>query len=58
MLETVVAHLDSKFVAENATKLVKDIPSLKNPFPKRKRGNRLIFSIAKSMGEEGISDDP
>lgn len=58
VLETVVGLLDSKFVAENATKLVKDMPSLKHPFPKRKRGNRLIFSIAKNAGEEGIGEDP
>ena len=58
MLETVVGHLDCKFVAENATKLVKDMPSLKHPYPKRKRGNRLIFSIAKNVGEAGINEDP
>lgn len=57
MLETVVGHLDCKFVAENATKLVKDMPSLKHPYPKRKRGNRLIFSIAKNVGEAGINED-
>jgi hypothetical protein len=26
--------------------------------PKRKRGNRLVFSIAKNIGEEGIDKDP
>lgn len=49
---------DRKFVAENATKQIKDIPSLKNPFPKRKRGIRLLFVVAKNVGEEGIDDDP
>ena len=58
VLETVVGRVDTKFVAENATKLMKDIPSLKNPFPKRKLGNRLIFAVAKNVGEEGIGDDP
>ncbi|MGB1508117.1 MAG: hypothetical protein ACPG9L_05415 [Crocinitomicaceae bacterium] len=58
VLETVVGLLDCKFVAENATKLVKDMPSLKHPYPKRKRGNRLIFSIAKNVGEAGIHEDP
>ena len=57
VLETVVGKVDSKFVAENATKMIKDIPSLKNPFPKRKLGNRLIFAVAKNVGEEGIGDD-
>ena len=45
-------------MAENATKIIKDIPSLKHPFPKRKRGNILIFSVAKNVGEEGIDEDP
>ena len=58
VLETVVSRVDTKFVAENATKQIKDIPSLKNPFPKRKRGNRLIFIVAKNVGEDGIDDDP
>lgn len=53
-----MGRVETKFVAENATKQVKDIPSLKNPFPKRKRGIRLIFLIAKNVGEEGIDDDP
>ena len=57
VLETVVGRLDPRFVAENATKLIKDIPGLKNPFPKRKRGNRLVFAIAKNVGEEGIDED-
>lgn len=57
VLESVVGKVDSKFVAENATKMIKDIPSLKNPFPKRKLGNRLIFAVAKNVGEEGIGDD-
>lgn len=58
VLETVVSRIDHKFVAENATKIIKDIPNLKNPISKRKRGNRLIFSVAKNVGEEGIEEDP
>lgn len=57
VLETVVGRCDHKFVAENATKMIKDIPGLKNPFPKRKLGNRLIFAVAKNVGEDGISAD-
>lgn len=58
MLECVVSRLDIKFVAENVTKAIKDIPSLKHPLPKRKRGNRLVFSIAKNIGEDGLDKDP
>lgn len=58
VLETAVSRVEHKFVAENATKIIKDIPSLKHPLPKRKRGNRLIFSVAKNVGEDGIEEDP
>ena len=58
VLETVVSRLDIKFVAENVTKAIKDIPSLKHQLPKRKRGNRLVFSVAKNVGEDGIDKDP
>jgi len=40
------------------TKPLKDMPGLKHPFAKRKRGNRLVFSVAKNIGEEGIDKDP
>jgi hypothetical protein len=38
--------------------LVMDIPSLKNPFAKRKRGNMLITSLAKNLGETGFDREP
>lgn len=47
MLEAVVCRVEIKFVAENVTKIIKDIPGLKHPFAKRKRGNRLVFGVAK-----------
>ena len=53
-----MSRLDSKFVAENVTKAIKDIPGLKHPLPKRKRGNRLVFSVAKNIGEDGLDKDP
>ena len=57
VLETVSSRLDIKFVAENVTKMIKDIPSLKHQLPKRKRGNRLVFAVAKNIGEDGIDKD-
>lgn len=38
--------------------VVSEIPALKNPFPKRKRGNRLVISLAMRLGESGIDKDP
>ena len=58
VLETVVSRLDIKFVAEFITKPLKDMPGLKHPFAKRKRGNRLVFSVAKNIGEENMDKDP
>jgi len=54
VLETVVSRVDISFISENVVKAIKDIPSLKNQFVKRKRGNRLVFSVAKNIGENGI----
>ena len=33
------------------------MPSLKNPFPKRKRGNRLALSFARQVGENGFDKE-
>jgi hypothetical protein len=49
--------VDIKFVAENVTKIIKEIPGLKHPFAKRKRGNRIVFGVALQMGEEGFDGD-
>jgi hypothetical protein len=35
-----------------------DMPSLKNPVPKRKKGNRLLISFAKQIGEAGFDKEP
>ena len=57
VLETVVSRVDIKFVAENVTKVIKDMPGLKHPFAKRKVGNRLVFGVAKHVGEQGFDGD-
>lgn len=51
-------NIDSKFLNEAVIQVIKDIPSLKNPFPKRKLGNRLVFAVAKNIGEEGFDKNP
>jgi hypothetical protein len=38
--------------------VVSEMPALKNPIQKRKRGNRLVISLAKKLGESGIDKDP
>jgi hypothetical protein len=58
VLEAVVGQVDHKFISENVIKVIKDIPSLKNPFAKRKRGNRILLSVAKNLGEQVFDKDP
>ena len=47
-----------RFVKQSIIPEIKDMPSLKNPFAKRKRGNRLILGIAKNVGEAGMDAIP
>ena len=44
-------------MAEHVTKIIKEIPGLKHPFVKRKRGNRFIFGVALQVGESGFDGD-
>mmetsp|Transcript_4775 Transcript_4775/g.8186 ORF Transcript_4775/g.8186 Transcript_4775/m.8186 type:complete len:448 (+) Transcript_4775:45-1388(+) len=58
VLEAVAGKLCMQFVSESVIKQIKDLPSLKNPFQRRIRGNKLVFGVAKSVGEEGFDKDP
>jgi hypothetical protein len=55
--DVIIQKVEHDYTLKNVLPLVQEIPSLKNPFPKRKRGNRLITSLAKQMGEEGFNAD-
>ena len=57
VLEAVVSRVELQSVSEFVVKEIKDMPGLKNPFAKRKRGTKLILSVAKSVGEEGLDYD-
>ena len=58
VLEVAVQKVDIAFISEHVINKIKDIPSLKNPFAKRKRGNRILFSVAKHLGEAKFDKDP
>jgi len=58
VLETCVCRLDMKFVSEHVVNDIKDLGNLKNQLPKRRHGNRIVFAVAKSIGEKGIDSDP
>lgn len=53
-----VAETDLQFVVKNIFPVFMDMPSLKNPLPKRKKGNRLLMSLAKQIGETGFDKEP
>lgn len=38
--------------------MISEMPSLKNQLQKRKRGNKLVCSFAKQVGEAGFDKDP
>lgn len=54
----IVAETDLQYVVKNIFPVFADIPSLKNPLPKRKKGNRLLMSLAKQIGEPGFDKEP
>lgn len=56
--ETLVGVIDMDHVLKQLLPVVTEMAVLKNPFPKRKRGNRLVSSLAKKLGEKGIEKDP
>ena len=58
MIETVVSRVTPEFITATAINAIKDLPSLKNSFQKRKHGIRLLLAVAKSMGEDGFDSDP
>jgi len=35
-----------------------ELSSLKSPLPKRKKGNRILISFAKQIGENGFDKEP
>ena len=44
--EVIVGMVDIDFILKNVFPKVMDMSGLKNPYAKRKRGNRLITSLA------------
>jgi hypothetical protein len=53
-----VAETDLSFSLKTVFPLFSEMPQLKNPLPKRKKGNRLVMSFAKQIGELGFDKEP
>ena len=53
-----VDRVDQDFALKTIFPLFMDLPGSKNAFAKRKRGNKLVSSFARQIGEEGIDKEP
>lgn len=56
--EVIIGMVDLDFILKQVFPKIMDMPSLKNPFAKRKRGNRLVISLAEKVGELGFDKEP
>jgi hypothetical protein len=58
VLEAVVGKLAPGFVSTHVVAPIKELLAHQNPFPRRKLGNRMLFSVAKHTGEPFFDADP
>jgi len=54
----VVGKVEIPYVSQVAVRPISEMPGPKNPFPKRKRGNRLLTEMALAIGEDGFEEEP
>lgn len=53
-----VDKVELDFALKQIFPIIIELPSLKNPFAKRKRGNKLAISFARQVGERGFDSEP
>jgi len=53
-----VRGVDINVITNTVVKEIKELPGLKNPLPKRKLGNRIVFAVSKGIGEAGLDSEP
>lgn len=58
VLEAVVAKVPTSVVSEEVVAPITELLAHKNPFARRKLGNRMLFSVAKHTGEPFFDTDP
>jgi hypothetical protein len=49
--------LQIDFILKEIFPIVSDMTALKNPLPKRQKGNRLLIIMAKKLGETGFDKE-
>lgn len=57
VFDEVIGLVDFDYVQMVAVKPLLDMIDRKNPLPKRRRGNRLITSLAKACGEKAFDEE-
>ena len=58
MFDVLVEKVEMDFALKQIFPIIMELPILKNPFLKRKRGNKLISSFARQVAEEGFDKEP
>lgn len=59
MFDIIVLEVtDMQYSLKTIYPMFSELSSLKNPLPKRKKGNRLLSSFAKQISEAGFDKEP
>ena len=58
VLEAVVDKVAPGYVSANVVAPIKELLGRENPLPRRKLGNRMLFSVVKHTGEPFFDADP
>ena len=58
VFDNVVGRVSVDYLQTNCIDIIADYPNPKNPFPKRKLGNRLFSGIGKNIGEASLDEVP
>lgn len=54
----VVGLVEISYVQTSCVKVVSEMPGVKNPLAKRKKGTKLLTAMGLKMGEEGFDEEP
>jgi hypothetical protein len=58
VFDTLVGKVELDYVFKQILPIIQELTVLKNPFLKRKKGIRLVTSMARNVGEAGFDKEP
>ena len=58
MIEQCVGRVDVSYVNNVAIRVIKEMPSPKNPVGRRMLGNRLVTTVAMNLSEKSHEEEP